>query len=91
WDDPHTEDTIREFDVGDSVLTYTKLAIRCAVTTVDQRRGERDGPEPLRTLGTYRRARQKGVAFGVKLSVLQEGAVTVGDELHVRSWGDSEL
>ncbi len=72
-------------------MAYTKLAIRCAVTTVEQTTGVRTGPEPLRTLGDYRRGRQKGVAFGSKFSVLQDGTVTVGDELHVESWGESEL
>jgi uncharacterized protein len=90
WD-AHAEDTVREFRVGDAVLTYTKLAIRCAVTTVDQTRGERSGAEPLKTLATYRRAKAKGVAFGVKLTVLEAGSIAVGDAIDVRSWGDSEL
>lgn len=91
WDAPHTEDVVRDIAIGDAVLAYTKLAIRCPVTTVDQSRGERDGREPLRTLGTYRKARQKGVAFGSKFTVLETGTVTVGDEIDVRTWGDSEL
>lgn len=91
WEDPHLEDEVRDVCIGSAVLAYTKLAIRCAVTTVEQTTGERTGPEPLRTLGTYRRARQKGVAFGSKFSVMQEGTVTVGDELRVESWGASEL
>lgn len=91
WQGAHTEDLIREVRVGDTVLAYTKLAIRCAVTTVDQSRGVRDGREPLKTLGTYRKARQKGVAFGSKFSVLESGTLTVGDELDITAWGDSEL
>ncbi|OZE23283.1 MOSC domain-containing protein [Rhodococcus sp. 05-2254-6] len=91
WDEPHREDEVREVTIGSTRLAYTKLAIRCAVTTVEQTTGERSGPEPLRTLGDYRRSRQKGVAFGSKFSVLQNGTVTVGDELHVESWGESEL
>ncbi|MDV6264198.1 MOSC domain-containing protein [Rhodococcoides yunnanense] len=91
WEDPHREDEVREVTIGSTRLAYTKLAIRCAVTTVEQTTGERGGPEPLRTLATYRRARQKGVAFGAKFSVLQNGTVAVGDELHVETWGESEL
>lgn len=91
WDDPHREDEVRDVTIGSARLAYTKLAIRCAVTTVEQTTGVRTGPEPLRTLGDYRRGRQKGVAFGSKFSVLQDGTVTVGDELHVESWGESEL
>ncbi|MFY2787276.1 MOSC domain-containing protein [Rhodococcus sp. KRD162] len=91
WEEPHREDEVRDVGVGSVDLAYTKLAIRCAVTTVEQSTGLRTGPEPLRTLATYRRARQKGVAFGAKFSVMQEGTVTVGDELRVGSWGESEL
>ena len=91
WDDPHREDEVREVTIGGARLAYTKLAIRCAVTTVEQTTGVRTGPEPLRTLGDYRRGRQKGVAFGSKFSVLQDGTVTVGDELRVESWGESQL
>lgn len=91
WDSPHREDEVREVGIGSARLAYTKLAIRCAVTTVEQTTGVRTGPEPLRTLGDYRRGRQKGVAFGAKFSVVQDGTVTVGDELHVASWGESEL
>lgn len=91
WGEPHREDLLREVTIGDTTLAYTKLAIRCPVTTVDQARGERDGAEPLKTLKTYRTARQKGVAFGSKFTVEQEGALSVGDELVVSSWGESEL
>lgn len=91
WESAHTEDLMRTLVIGAASLAYTKLAIRCPVTTVDQNRGERDGAEPLKTLRTYRTARQKGVAFGSKFAVLQEGTVTVGDEVLVSSWGESEL
>ena len=36
WQDPHTEDRIHRVRVGDAELGYAKLAIRCAVTLVDQ-------------------------------------------------------
>ncbi|MFI8568444.1 MOSC domain-containing protein [Rhodococcus sp. NPDC078407] len=91
WEDPHREDEVRDVAIGSTRLAYSKLAIRCPVTTVEQTTGERGGPEPLRTLATYRRAQQKGVAFGAKFSVLQHGTVSVGDELHVETWGASEL
>ncbi|MER7844457.1 MOSC N-terminal beta barrel domain-containing protein [Kitasatospora sp. NPDC096077] len=72
-------------------LGYTKLAIRCAVTLVDQTTGGKAGPEPLRTLARYRRATAGGVAFGSKFSVLRPGTLRVGDELTVSDWGPSEL
>lgn len=91
WGEPHAEDRFRELTVGAVRLGYAKLDIRCAVTTVDQQAGARAGPEPLRTLATYRRAATGGVAFGVKAAVVGQGKLSVGDEVIVSSWGDSEL
>ncbi|MEU0192738.1 MOSC N-terminal beta barrel domain-containing protein [Streptomyces afghaniensis] len=91
WDEPHTEDRVRHLRIGDAELGYAKLAIRCAVTLVEQESGDRAGPEPLRTLAGYRRASEGGVAFGVKFAVLRPGRVAVGDDAVVTSWGESEL
>lgn len=91
WDDPHTEDLTRRITVGSVELAYAKLAIRCAVTLVDQQSGCRRGREPIRTLATYRRAAEGGVAFGVKLAVVRPGRLSVGDGVTVSSWGVSEL
>ncbi|MDQ1015332.1 MOSC domain-containing protein [Streptomyces afghaniensis] len=91
WDAPHTEDRVRHLRIGDIELGYAKLAIRCAVTLVEQESGTRAGPEPLRTLAGYRRASQGGVAFGAKFAVLRPGRVSVGDYAVVTSWGESEL
>jgi uncharacterized protein len=88
---PHIEDRIRRARVGNAELGYGKLAIRCAVTLVDQLRGVKAGPEPIRTLATYRRASAGGVAFGAKFSVSRAGKLAVGDEMTVLSWADSDL
>ncbi|EWC64272.1 Flavodoxin reductases (ferredoxin-NADPH reductases) family 1 [Actinokineospora spheciospongiae] len=77
---PHAEDDLRAITVGGVALGYTKPAIRCAVTTVDQATAARTGPEPLRTLATYRRT-PEGVAFGVKFAVTTPGWIEVGDEV----------
>ncbi|GAA2621449.1 hypothetical protein GCM10010307_05270 [Streptomyces vastus] len=90
WDGPHTEDRAHRFAIADTELGYTRLAICCAVTTVDQQTGTRAGPEPLRTLAAHRRA-PDGVAFGTKYAVLRPGKLSVGDEAHVTSWGEPEL
>ncbi|HVK21405.1 MAG TPA: MOSC N-terminal beta barrel domain-containing protein [Actinokineospora sp.] len=90
WDEPSTEDRLRLLRIGDCELAYTKLAIRCVVTTVDQRAGVKAGPEPLRTLADYRRT-DGGVAFGAKFSVIRPGKLSVGDAIAVSSWGDTEL
>ncbi|MFF9276599.1 MOSC domain-containing protein [Streptomyces griseosporeus] len=91
WDTAHTEDRARHLVLGETELAYAKLAIRCAVTMVAQETGARAGPEPLRTLATYRRAAQGGVAFGTKYAVVRPGTVRVGDEIRVTAWGESEL
>ncbi|WP_406271011.1 MOSC N-terminal beta barrel domain-containing protein [Streptomyces sp. NBC_00191] len=86
WDDPHTEDRARRITVGSAELGYAKLAIRCAVTLVDQSSGAKAGPEPLRTLAGYRRAAEGGVAFGSKFSVVRTGELALGDDLVVGEW-----
>ncbi|HEX4222887.1 MAG TPA: MOSC N-terminal beta barrel domain-containing protein [Pseudonocardiaceae bacterium] len=91
WPEPNQEDEIRQVTVGSAELGYAKLAIRCAVTLVDQHAGRRTGPEPLRTLAGYRRAREGGVSFGIKLAVLRPGKCSVGDELQVTTWGPTEF
>ncbi|MFI6982689.1 MOSC domain-containing protein [Embleya sp. NPDC050154] len=91
WPEPHTEDRLRRFGVGEAELGYAKLAIRCAVTMVDQVAGTKAGPEPLRAFAGYRRAAQGGVAFGAKFAVLRPGKLSVGDELVVGEWGTAEV
>jgi hypothetical protein len=87
WPEPYREDLIDSLSVGGAGLAFAKVAIRCAVTLVDQATGHRAGPEPLRTLADYRRANAKGgVTFGVKLSVPAPGPVAVGDEVAVTAW-----
>ncbi|MDQ3405978.1 MAG: MOSC N-terminal beta barrel domain-containing protein [Actinomycetota bacterium] len=87
WADPHTEDAVRRFTVGDTELGFNRQAIRCAVVMVDQDSGERVGPEPLQTLARYRRAPEGGVAFGTKFAVVRPGKVSIGDEVTVSQWG----
>ena len=65
--------------------------MRCAVTLVDQKAGTRQGPEPVRTLASYRRAASGGVVFGAKFSVVRPGKLSVGDEVVVQEWGMAEL
>jgi uncharacterized protein len=86
WAEPHREDRIRRVAIGDAELGFSKLAARCAVTTVDQDTGTMEGPEPLRILARYRRGPEGGVVFGVNFSVLRTGKPAVGDEVHVSSW-----
>ncbi|MGY1439336.1 MOSC domain-containing protein [Streptomyces reniochalinae] len=92
WDEePHAEDRARRLRIGGAELGYAKLAIRCAVTLIAQDSAAKRGPEPLRTLATYRRASEGGVAFGAKFAVLRPGRLAVGDPVEVVDWGASEL
>lgn len=90
-DEAFAEDRMRRLTIGDAELAYAKLAIRCVVTTVSQERGEKAGPEPLKTLATYRHAAEGGVAFGSKFSVTAPGKLSVGDEVIVGEWGETEV
>ncbi|WP_043262961.1 MOSC N-terminal beta barrel domain-containing protein [Streptomyces sp. CT34] len=89
--EPHAEDRARRIGIGGTELGYAKLAVRCAVTLVDQEAGARQGKEPLRTLASYRRAASGGVVFGAKFSVVRPGKLSVGDEVVVEEWGEAEL
>ncbi len=78
---PHAEDGWRRIRVGDVVFSVVKPCARCTVPTVDQRTGE-TGPEPLRTLATYRKVGSK-VLFGQNLIHEAPGAVAVGQLVQV--------
>jgi uncharacterized protein YcbX len=88
WDEAHTEDRVLRASAGELEFGYACRSIRCAVPTVDQATGQKAGPEPTRTLATYRRQPDYGggVSFGMKASVLSPGFVSVGDEILVHDW-----
>ncbi|TWD81875.1 hypothetical protein FB561_2999 [Kribbella amoyensis] len=88
WTEPHTEDKVLRARAGGLELGYAARAIRCAVPTVNQATGEKNGPEPTRTLARYRRQPDYGggVSFGMKAAVLRPGTITVGDEFEVLAW-----
>jgi uncharacterized protein len=88
WPEPHTEDKVLRMSAGSVEIGYSARSIRCAVPTVDQATGEKRGPEPTRTLATYRRQPDYGggVSFGMKAAVLAEGTLHVGDEILVHEW-----
>ncbi|MCX4786728.1 MULTISPECIES: MOSC domain-containing protein [unclassified Streptomyces] len=87
-DEPHFEDRIRRMTIGSAELAYSVRATRCSVPLVDQRTGRRAGPEPVRTLATYRREPEykNQVSFGAKNAVVCEGVLTVGDAVEVAEW-----
>ncbi|MER6102003.1 MOSC N-terminal beta barrel domain-containing protein [Streptomyces sp. NPDC001832] len=87
-DEPHFEDRVRRMTIGSVELAHSVRATRCAVPMVDQTTGHRAGPEPIRTLSTYRREPEYGnkVSFGAKNAVVCEGVVSVGDVVEVAEW-----
>ncbi|WP_092629297.1 MOSC domain-containing protein [Actinopolyspora mzabensis] len=92
WRRPHTEDLARRVTIGGTELGYAKPAKRCGVTRVDQRSGVKAGPEPIRTLAQYRTsATRTGVFLGSKFAVLRTGKLSLGDEVVVDAWSESEL
>ncbi|MGZ3141794.1 MOSC domain-containing protein [Lentzea chajnantorensis] len=86
WPEPHTEDRVRRAVIGDVELGYAKDCVRCSVPLVDQDTGLRAGPEPIRTLASYRRDPDGGVTFGMKAAVVRAGSLAVGDEVDVLEW-----
>ncbi|WP_439662188.1 MOSC domain-containing protein [Lentzea sp. HUAS TT2] len=86
WPEPHTEDRVRRAAIGDVELAYAKDCVRCAVPMVDQGTGLKSGPEPIRSLATYRRDPDGGVTFGMKAQVVRTGTVAVGDKIDVLEW-----
>jgi uncharacterized protein YcbX len=82
--DSFEEDEWQRIAIGETEFNAVKLCVRCAITTVDQEEGVFRGPEPLKTLATFRRVEQS-VAFGAYFRPLTAGArIRVGDELEVR-------
>lgn len=77
------EDDWGEIRVGGCELRVVKPCSRCTVTTVDPATGER-GPEPLRTLSTYRK-RDGRVMFGQNALHRGDGTIRVGDSVEVLS------
>ena len=95
--EPFAEDGWARIRVGRAVFRVVKPCARCVITTVDQAKGEFDGKEPLKTMATFRQAKQvfpetyesygqtaNGVLFGENLIPENPGvAIRVGDEVEV--------
>lgn len=82
--EPFIEDRWGEIEIGSALVCGTKASDRCSVPTIDQHTGERTGPEPIRTLATYRRFGD-GVYLGQNLTIRRTGRIALGDVVSVRS------
>jgi uncharacterized protein YcbX len=95
--DPFEEDGWAKIRVGEAIFRVPKPCARCVITTVDQVKGEFDGKEPLKTLASFRMAKDafpgkfealgqtaNAVLFGENLIPENPGAtVSLGDEVEV--------
>lgn len=91
------EDAWQKIRIGEAAFRSTKPCERCVITTVEQSAGEFAGKEPLKTLSTYRMAKDiiadryealgvgaNAVLFGQNLITETPGAtINVGDDIVV--------
>lgn len=80
---PFEEDLWGRISIGGVPFRVAKPCSRCAITTTDQKTGER-GKEPLKTLATYRKV-GGSVYFGQNLIPDGVGTLRVGDGLTVEA------
>lgn len=80
---PFAEDSWQRWQIGSAIFRTINPCARCVITTTNQQTAER-GPEPLRTLATYRRDATKPSNVNFGMNVVQEsktGTIRVGDPL----------
>lgn len=78
---PFSEDDFARISIAGIPMLGVKRCARCVVTTIDPATGSA-GPEPLRTLSTYRRHGNK-VDFGMNLVADGTGTLRIGDEIRL--------
>ncbi|MBC7369022.1 MAG: MOSC domain-containing protein, partial [Undibacterium sp.] len=82
------EDTWPRLRIGTATFRAGGPCARCIMTTTDQITGARDGPEPLRTLATYRRDLTDPTDVNFGQNLLHEtkfGSLHVGDPVELLS------
>lgn len=77
---PHAEDTWTDIRIGSATFKAVKPCARCVLITIDPATGQ-TGPEPLKTLATYRNQNGK-ILFGMNL-LAQPGLLAVGDRVEI--------
>jgi uncharacterized protein YcbX len=76
----YAEDGWQRFRIGAARFRMTRPCVRCVVTTLDPRTGEKS-PEPLATLARYHTYEGK-VSFGMNAVHESRAELHVGDPLH---------
>lgn len=83
--DAYAEDDWKRIRIGNAEFRSTKPCARCVMTTVDQARGEFDGKDPLKTLSTYRSAKDvipdRFESFGMSPTAVLFGQNLVGESV----------
>ncbi|MDZ4756003.1 MAG: MOSC domain-containing protein [Phycisphaerae bacterium] len=76
------DDEWTSITIGAAQLRVPNACGRCQVITIDQSTAEPRGPEPLRTLATYRREGDQ-ITFGQHVLVDTAGTIGVGDDVEI--------
>lgn len=76
------EDQWKRIRIGNVIFSQPKRSARCNVINIDQTTGESQGPDPLKTLSSYRRV-DRGVFFGVLWIPESTGVVSENDSVEV--------
>ncbi len=89
------EDDWKLIKIGDAIFHVVKPCARCVMTTIDQKSGEKQGSEPLKTLAKFRipkRSIKKKILFGQNLIAENAGAtVKVGNKIEVLEFSNKKL
>ena len=78
----HDEDNWREIRIGGIGFRVVKPCSRCPIPTVNPQTGRKEGPEPLKTLMSYRR-RDNKVWFGQNLVHEGRGLLRIGQRVDI--------
>lgn len=82
--EPFEEDSWKKIRIGDVVFEVRKPCERCVFTTVSPTEGVfASSKEPIETLKTFRADEKGRVFFGQNVVALNEGMITMGDEVEV--------
>lgn len=86
--DAYAEDNWSRIRIGEAIFRSTKPCERCVITTVDQSKGEFTGKEPLKTLATYRMAKDV-IPDKYELFGMNGNAVLFGQNLIAETFGST--
>lgn len=85
--EPFAEGNWKQVRIGEAVFHLVKPCARCVMTTIDQKTGLSDAPEPLKTLSKYRLVKKNGknkILFGENLIAETVGkTIRLGDKVEV--------